>query len=334
MRYGFRPAGWRVHGHASGTAYSLFLKQNDVALVVTSALDRQHPAFEYVRAHGDGVANIAFAVDDVDAFHRRAVQAGARSLTAPFASQDGRLCATIAAFGDVTHTLIETTRRGARAMPPGFHPLPDNGPLIAGATPARLLAIDHFAVCLPHGALAATARFYEEACGMRGIFAERTVVGAQTMDSRVVQSASGQITLTLLEPAAGSASGQIAEFVERHGGAGVQHIAFLTDDIVDTVDALQQAGVGFLRTPGAYYDMLPMRLTLAAHDADALRRLDILVDEDDDGQLFQIFTESAHARRTLFFELIERRAARTFGSGNIEALYRAVAATAAAAAPS
>ncbi|WP_246792251.1 4-hydroxyphenylpyruvate dioxygenase [Burkholderia perseverans] len=325
--YGFRPAGWRVQGGLAGTAYSLLLRLNGVALVLTSALDARHPAHDYVHAHGDGVASLALAVDDVDACYRRAVAGGARVLTAPFVAQDGRRSATLAAFGDLTHQLHERAPRPGM-LPSGFQPLPDQRDPFGAAPGGGLREIDHFAVCLPHGALLPTVGFYENALGLRTIFGERTEVGSQAMDSRVVQSDGGGLTLTLIEPSAGTAGGQIADFLERHGGAGIQHIAFLTDDIVEAVDALQRAGVSFLHTPGAYYDMLPARLSLDADEVAAMRRLHILADRDDDGQLLQIFTETTHARRTLFFELIERRAARTFGSGNIAALYRAVAAEA------
>jgi 4-hydroxymandelate synthase len=139
-----------------------------------------------------------------------------------------------------------------------------------------------------------------------------------------VQSTSGKVTLTLIEPDATRESGQIDEFLKNHGGAGVQHVAFVTDQIVASVGAMAERGVGFLPTPGSYYDLLADRITLDRHSIAGLRELDILVDEDHQGQLFQIFARSTHPRKTFFLEVIERAGARTFGSGNIKALYEAV----------
>jgi 4-hydroxymandelate synthase len=186
------------------------------------------------------------------------------------------------------------------------------------------LAIDHFAACLPAGTLDPTVAFYESALGFSVIFEERIVVGAQAMLSRVVQSASSQVILTLIEPDLSAQPGQIDEFVKNHDGAGIQHIAFKTGAIGPAVSALREREVEFLTAPSAYYRLLTERLQLAAYSVDELQQLNILVDEDHDGQLFQIFAKSTHPRRTFFFELIERLGARTFGSGNIRALYEAV----------
>jgi 4-hydroxymandelate synthase len=167
-------------------------------------------------------------------------------------------------------------------------------------------------------------KFYERVLGFRRTFSERIVVGAQAMDSEVVQSRSGRVTLTLIAPDVSREPGQIDEFLKNHGGAGVQHIAFAATDIVQAISTLRANHVEFLRTPDSYYLMLPKRLDLAAHSVDELRSLNVLADADHDGQLFQIFAKSVHPRRTFFFEVIERLGASTFGSGNIKALYQAV----------
>jgi 4-hydroxymandelate synthase len=140
----------------------------------------------------------------------------------------------------------------------------------------------------------------------------------------VVQSADRTVTLTPIEPDRDSGPGQIDDFVKNHGGAGVQHIAFGSANAVEVVSELVERGVEFLETPAAYYEQLEDRLTPSTHSTEELRRLNLLVDQDQHGQLFQIFTRTVHPRRTLFFEVIERLGARTFGSGNIKALYQAV----------
>ncbi len=167
-------------------------------------------------------------------------------------------------------------------------------------------------------------RFCEAALGMHRIFGEYIEVGEQAMDSSVVQSASGEVTFTLIEPDTSRRSGQIDTFLADHDGAGVQHLAFRTGDIAAAVRSARDRGVAFLTTPGTYYDALAERLGATAIPVETLRELDVLVDQDHGGQLFQIFARSTHPRRTYFVELIERQGAGTFGTANIKALYEAV----------
>jgi 4-hydroxymandelate synthase len=216
-------------------------------------------------------------------------------------------------FGDVVHTLI--------SRPLGAEPEP--GPAATSADDG-LTTIDHFAVCLPAGTLEEAVAYYERAFGFELTFTERIVVGAQGMDSKVVQNPRRDATFTLIEPDTTREPGQIDRFLKDHDGAGVQHIAFLTSDIVASVRELGSRGVEFLTTPRPYYAALERRLRLDRHSVQELAELHILADADHSGQLLQIFTRSAHPRGTLFFELIERIGARTFGSGNIHALYEAV----------
>jgi 4-hydroxymandelate synthase len=183
--------------------------------------------------------------------------------------------------------------------------------------------IDHFAVCVPAGQLDVVVRQYEEIFGFAQIFEEYIEVGAQGMASKVVQSPSKLITFTMIEPDTTRERGQIDDFLQWHGGPGVQHVAFTTDGISQTVHALAARGVRFASAPPSYYDALAERVADLAVPVDELRSANVLVDSDHWGQLLQIFTESMHVRRTLFMEVIERRGALTFGSGNIKALYEA-----------
>ncbi|BCK72298.1 hypothetical protein Srufu_062510 [Streptomyces libani subsp. rufus] len=217
------------------------------------------------------------------------------------------------------HTFVEGGT-GECLCVPGFEPIE----LRAAPDIAGLEAIDHFAVCLRAGGLDPTVAFYENVLGFSMIFEEKITVGAQAMLSKVVQDASRTVTLTLIEPDTTAQSGQIDSFLSANGGEGIQHIAFSTPNAVETVSVMEERGVEFLSTPGAYYRALRDRITLAAHTLDDLQRRNLLADEDHDGQLFQIFTRSMYPRQTLFFEVIQRLGARTFGSGNIKALYEAV----------
>ncbi|MDH6109407.1 4-hydroxymandelate synthase [Kitasatospora sp. MAP12-44] len=271
------------------------------------------PVAEFVARHGDGVAAIAVGCDDAAESFRTALAAGAVPLRDPVAHQEDGVrvvTAAVRGFGDVELRFVE------RAAPP-----PQTEP--AGL----LVELDHVAICVPAGELAGTARFMEQALGMRQIFTEYIQVGEQAMDSIVVQSPSGGVTFTLIEPDTTRAPGQIDGFLESHQGAGVQHLAFRSEDIALAVETFEKQGVRFLDTPAGYYDQLQQRLgdgAVPVIGLETLRRLNILVDQDHGGQLFQIFTSSTHPRRTLFLEVIDRRGALTFGSANIRALYEAV----------
>ncbi|EST31125.1 4-hydroxyphenylpyruvate dioxygenase [Streptomyces roseochromogenus] len=310
-RYGFGVWGARA---LPGGGRTVAVGMNDIAALVTEGPHTR----EFTERHGFGVADIALRTADAAGTHRAAVAAGARSTQAP-ADAGGATLAAVAAFGDVVHTLVQPPAGTEGIWLPGFGALT---PQPASST--CLERVDHFAVCLDAGDLGPTVERYERTLGFRMTFAERIAVGTQAMDSKVVQSPSGDVTLTLIEPDTSADSGQIDRFLRDNGGAGVQHVAFSTRNIVRSVAVLGERGVGFLDTPDTYYDRLTERLTPARHPVAELRDLDILVDEDHDGQLYQIFTRSTHPSGTLFYEVIERFGARHFGSGNIRALYEAV----------
>jgi 4-hydroxymandelate synthase len=292
---------------ASDTARTTALAGGDIRLRLTQPLTDNHPGTTYLRRHGDGVADIALRVTDAEGAFAEAVRRGAQPVTPPRWT-GSVLTASILGFGDVVHTFVQRPKPGS--PPP--------------ASDFELSEVDHFAVCLEPGTLDATVAFYENVLDFEMIFTERIEVGAQAMDSKVVQSRSGAVTLTLIQPDPSRDPGQINDFLSAHGGAGVQHVAFSVPDIVRAVSRSADAGVEFLSTPATYYRLLAERITPARHAVEDLGVLSILVDEDHDGQLFQIFARSVHPRNTFFLELIERLGARTFGSGNIKALYEAV----------
>jgi 4-hydroxymandelate synthase len=301
---------------------SVLLRQNAVTLLVTQAVVDWHRAAEYVRRHGDGVAVIGVLVDDAPAAFAEAVERGATPVAPPEElHRDGvRVAfASVLAFGDVEHRFTSRSAADAPFAPGGIE---EEVP--AGRAGGRFLDVDHLAVCLPAGELQATVDRYRDVFGCRQTFEERIVVGDQAMDSKVVQSGTGRVTLTLIEPDRTRAPGQIDEFVRSHEGAGVQHVALLTGDIAAAVTECGARGVRFLSTPASYYEELPARLGSVGVPIETLQQLSILADRDYSGVMLQIFTESRHPRRTLFWELIDRRGARTFGSNNIKALYEAV----------
>ncbi|WP_330285443.1 4-hydroxyphenylpyruvate dioxygenase [Streptomyces sp. NBC_00576] len=318
--FGFTLAGRGGAGTGLRDCESVLLRQNDIALLLTTATHGDHRAAEYVKRHGDGVGVIGIGVDDAHSAFAEAVERGAVPTAPPEEFGPAGACVTFASvtgFGDVEHRFV------SRDNPEGpFAPvIQETGPRESGGILKR---VDHFAVCVPAGELNETVRRYWEVFGLSQTFEERIVVGSQAMDSKVVQNDSETVTFTVIEPDTTRASGQIDAFVESHGGAGVQHVAFLTDDITTAVRTSAERGVRFLTTPPSYYEMLPARLGQIGVPVDELSALHILADRDPSGIMLQIFTESTHPRRTLFWELIDRRGAHTFGSNNIQALYEAV----------
>lgn len=320
--FGFRVIG--TSGPETGLTEqrSLLLRQGGVHLILTSGLVDTHPATRYVARHGDGVAVVAFATDDAERAYTHAVERGAAVVSPPLTYSGERsqvVTATVAGFGDVVHRLV--TRQGSRDdFLPGVMEM---ATAPAGTGLDLLDVVDHIAVCLPAGGLEPAVRRCQEVFGLGQIFDEYVDMGEQGMISKVVQSDSRAVTFTLIEPDTSRSPGQIDDFLRWHGGAGVQHVAFRTGDIVSAVRALAGRGVPFASTPGTYYDELAGRGTRLDRPLADLRALGVLVDEDRWGQMYQIFTRSMHVRQTLFLELIERQGALTFGSSNIKALYEA-----------
>jgi 4-hydroxymandelate synthase len=317
--YGFDTYATGTAGPDGSVLRTLALGRGEIRLLLTEASGADHASSAYVEQHGDGVAAIALGTADARVTFAEAIRRGAVPVGNP-AEHDGVVTASIMAFGDVVHKFVQRPTDANRRILPWQTP----GPTVPAAFEPGLRAVDHVAVCLEAGRLDPTVRFYADVLGFRTIFEERISVGAQAMNSKVVQSASGAVTLTMLEPDLTGDPGQIDDFIKNHGGPGIQHIAFSTSDIVRSVRSMNEEGVAFLNSPGTYYALLSQRLGLSRHSVDELQDLGVLVDEDHDGQLFQIFTRSVHSRSTLFMEIIERAGASTFGSGNIKALYEAV----------
>jgi 4-hydroxymandelate synthase len=300
---------------------SLLLQHGDINVLLTSGLVPHHPATEYVGRHGDGVAVIGLGTDDAASTYEQVTARGAAALEPSQAHEHpragGAVIASVSGFGDVTHRLVQ------RDDPKDFW-LPGIEEITTpGKDDGLLEVIDHLAICVPNGQLATTSKYYQEVFGFNEIFEEYIEVGGQGMDSLVVQSPTRDVTFTLIEPDVRRRPGQIDDFLSWHAGAGVQHVAFRTHDIIKAVSTFSDRGVGFLSTPGSYYDELATRLDHTDVPLDQLRQHSVLVDQDHWGQMYQIFTQSMHIRRTLFLELIERHGALTFGTSNIKALYEA-----------
>jgi len=305
------------------------LRQGDITFVLASPLTADHPDNRRLVAHGDGVQDIALEVDDVEAAYQSATSRGAIGVTPPTCLEDEAGVyefATIRAYGDTTHSFVNRDRyRGVFA--PGYRPLDPERYSPRTFHPAGLTAIDHMVGNVEEGKMDAWVGFYENVMGFSQLvhFDEKDISTEYTaLMSKVVQGGNGRIKFPINEPAEGRKKSQIEEYLEFYGGPGVQHIALATDDIIQTVRALRHNDVSFLRVPPTYYEMLPARIGEIEEELEELEELGILVDRDDEGYLLQIFTAPVEDRPTLFFEIIERNGAQSFGKGNFKALFEAI----------
>ncbi|MFG2894070.1 4-hydroxyphenylpyruvate dioxygenase [Streptomyces sp. NPDC048248] len=321
--YGFRVVAEAGPHTGLAGARSLVLAHGGVRVVLTSALHADHAAARFVRKHGDGVRDVALRTTDAVGDFERAVAAGAYAVAEPatFGDDGARVIrATVAATNDLVHTFVQRDDPSGAFLPGRYRSTAD-----ADTTdPGLLRSIDHLALCLRPGSLESMVDFYQRALGLRHTYDEYIVVGGQAMASKVVQDETRGVTFTMVEPDPISDRGQLNDFLDGFDGPGVQHVAYGTDDIVRAARELRSTGVELLSTPAGYYAALAERGIEVDIDTTVLQELGLLADRDEWGQLVQVFTRSPYARRTVFFELIQRLEARTFGSGNIKALYEAV----------
>jgi 4-hydroxyphenylpyruvate dioxygenase len=301
------------------------LEQGRIRLAFTGTLRSDTEIAHHHARHGDGVKVIALSVPDAERAYREATTRGARGITTPHELSDDHgtvRLATIATYGETLHTFVE---RGEYRGPflPGFAPVEAHTP----SADEMLLGIDHVVGNVELGHMDEWVSFYERVFGMTEMihFSDDDIsTEYSALMSKVVSDGNGRVKFPINEPAEGKRKSQIDEYLDYYEGAGAQHIAVATRDIVQTVEELSRRGVKFLRTPDSYYDEVPGRVGEIEESLDDLRRLGILVDRDDEGYLLQIFTKPVGDRPTLFFEVIERHGARGFGDGNFKALFEAI----------
>ncbi|MEV5205201.1 4-hydroxyphenylpyruvate dioxygenase [Streptomyces sp. NPDC053720] len=302
---------------------SVLLRQGEMQLVITSG----RGVWKFLDDHGDGIADLALTCDDVKATSESAVAAGAK------VAASLRDTPIVSGFGDVTHTLLPAVDRPFATLPAGrtwvvgpgpSAPVTDTPVTDTPAADGPVQRLDHVAVCVEGGSLQRHADFYRDAFGFTRYSSEYVAVGDQAMDSVVVRSTSERVIFTLVAPDPGKRPGQLDAYLERNGGEGVQHLAFLVEEIIPAVREFRDRGVEFLATPDTYYDMLTERFADLRTEIAGLKDAQVLADRDEWGHLLQLFTRSPYPRNTLFFELIQRRGSRGFGSANIRALYEAV----------
>jgi 4-hydroxyphenylpyruvate dioxygenase len=324
--WGFTPVAYAGLETGVRDRASYVLVQNDIRLVLTAPLSPDSEIARHVHHHGDGVHDIAFAVDDATAAWRETTRRGARSALEPteIPGEKGVLRrSAIHAYGEVIHSFVDRTDYHG-TFAPGYRRMKPPAPAASGQ---NLLEIDHCVGNVALGDMNRFVDFYRDVLGFSQlIHYDDKVIHTEysALMSKVMQSGNGRIKFPINEPAEGKRKSQIQEFLDYYLDAGTQHIALRTEDIVATVRALRERGVEFLGLPHAYYESLPARVGDVGVPIDTLEELGIEADRDEEGYLLQIFTKPIQDRPTFFFEIIERHGSRGFGVGNFKALFEAI----------
>lgn len=304
---------------------SYVLVQDKIKLVLTTPLTHNSPIAEHVKKHGDGVKVIALWVDDARKAFAETTSRGAEVYFEPVVEKDGSgevVRAGIRTYGDTVHIFVERKNYGGVFLPGYEAWVSEYNP-----APTRLKYIDHMVGNVELGAMNKWAGFYAHVMGFANLitFDDKDISTNYTaLMSKVMTNGNGRIKFPINEPAIGLKKSQVEEYLDFYRGAGCQHIAVATDDIVYTISEMKERGVEFLHVPGTYYDTVADRVGAIAEDMSMLKSLGIMVDRDEEGYLLQIFTKPVEDRPTLFFEIIQRKGAKSFGKGNFQALFESI----------
>jgi 4-hydroxyphenylpyruvate dioxygenase len=328
--FGFQLVGYRGPETGVRDRASYLLQQDKIRFVLTTPIrpdlsDEARVVADHIYRHGDGVRDLALWVDDARDAYDKAIERGAVSVQEPtvLRDDDGEIViAAIRTYGETIHSLVE--RRGYRGLfMPGFRAVrPHYQP-----EPVGLKYVDHCVGNVELGRMNVWVQFYADVMGFRNLltFDDKDIsTEYSSLMSKVMANGNDRIKFPINEPAAGTKKSQIDEYLEFYQGPGVQHMALATDDIIGTVTALRDRGVEFLSVPTSYYKELQDRVGTIDEPVDVLASLGILVDRDPDGYLLQIFTRPVEDRPTVFYEIIQRKGARSFGKGNFRALFEAI----------
>jgi 4-hydroxyphenylpyruvate dioxygenase len=323
--FGYKILAYRGPETGTRDRASYILEQDKVRLVLTTALRPDSEIATHVHKHGDGVKDIALWVDDARKAFRLAVERGAKPAYEPKSLVDEHgevVIAAIHTYGETIHSLVERKNYKGLFMP-GFVPFAGRG----DAQGVGLKYIDHCVGNVELGAMNKWVKYYGDVMGFSQLisFDDKAIsTEYSALMSKVMANGNGRIKFPLNEPAKGKKKSQIDEYLEFYQGPGCQHIALATDNIIDTVTKLRNNGVEFLRVPGTYYDTVTERVGKIDEDLTPIRDLGILVDRDEEGYLLQIFSKPLEDRPTLFYEIIQRKGAKSFGAGNFKALFEAL----------
>ncbi len=304
---------------------SYVLQQGKIRLVLTTSFDPESAISHHVRKHGDGVKVLALVVADAASAIQATKERGAivaQELTTLTDEYGTVTLASIVTYGETLHTFVDRSQYNGAFMP-GY--VAEKSTITT--TPVGLEYIDHCVGNVELGDMNKWVKFYEEVLGFKLLitFDDKDISTEYTaLMSKVVSNGNGFVKFPINEPAAGKKKSQIEEYIDFYRGAGVQHMALATNDIVFTVTELRKRGVEFLQVPNSYYDDLLDRVGTIQEDLEILKKLNILVDRDEEGYLLQIFTKPVQDRPTIFYEVIQRRGAKSFGKGNFKALFESI----------
>jgi 4-hydroxyphenylpyruvate dioxygenase len=304
---------------------SYVVRQNKLTLMLTTPIRAKNEMADHIYKHGDGVKVLALRVDDAKSAWEETTKRGGKSYLKPKTMKDEHgevVMSGIHTYGEVVHLFIERKKyRGA--FMPGFRKWESSyNPPETG-----LQYVDHCVGNVGWNQMNPWVKFYEDVMGFRNIltFDDKDIsTEYSALMSKVMSNGNGFVKFPINEPAEGKKKSQVEEYLEFYDGEGVQHVAMATNNIIETVTDLQKRGVEFLQVPSTYYDTLLDRVGHIDEELGALKKLGILVDRDDEGYLLQIFTKPVEDRPTLFFEIIQRKGAKSFGKGNFKALFEAI----------
>lgn len=304
---------------------SYVIRQNKLTFVLTTALRSGNPIADHVARHGDGVKVLALTVDDARDAWKQTTSRGAKSFMEPRVEKDAHgevVLSGIHTYGDTVHVFVERKNYSGPFMP-GYREWKSHyNPVSTG-----LLYVDHCVGNVGWNQMNPRVKFYEDVMGFRNIlsFDDKDIsTEYSALMSKVMSNGNGYVKFPINEPAEGKKKSQVEEFLDFYDGEGVQHVALATPNIVETVTMLKERGVEFLTVPDSYYETVLDRVGKIDEDLTPLRNLGILIDRDDEGYLLQIFTKPVEDRPTLFFEIIQRKGAKSFGKGNFKALFEAL----------
>jgi 4-hydroxyphenylpyruvate dioxygenase len=304
---------------------SYVIRQSKITFVLTTPLKTGNPIADHIYKHGDGVKVLALRVNDARSAFEETTKRGGKVYMEPTVLQDSQgevILSGIHTYGDTVHVFVER-KNYAGAFMPGFREWKTE----YNPAPTGLLYVDHCVGNVGWNQMNPWVKFYEEVMGFRNIlsFDDKDIsTEYSALMSKVMSNGNGFVKFPINEPAEGKKKSQVEEYLDFYDGEGVQHVAIATGDIVKSVRDLRSRGVEFLAIPGSYYDTVLDRVGKIDEDLQPLRELGILIDRDEEGYLLQIFTKPLEDRPTLFFEIIQRKGAKSFGKGNFKALFEAL----------
>lgn len=325
VAFGFSLVGYKGPETGERGKVSYALQQDKIRLILTTPLAEDGLITSFLVKHGDGVRDVAMESDDAEFAYREAVKRGATGVMEPRVLEDehGKVkLATVATYGDTVHTFVEK-KDYAGPFLPGFKQMPPD-PL---ARPVGLKYVDHVVGNVGWDEMEKTVNFYDTVFGFSRFvsFDDKDIsTEYSALRSTVVSNQNKWIKFPINEPAEGKRKSQIEEYITFNNGPGVQHIAMVTEDIIETITRMRAQGVEFLDTPASYYQDLLDRVGTIDEQIEALMKLGILVDRDDKGYMLQLFTKPVEDRPTLFIEIIQRKGAESFGKGNFKALFESI----------